>query len=164
MPAPVHARTKVRRGAKQLLTGLTSTGANVFIGRTRPLGEAHEDCLLVYGRETVTRVEEQGDPATGGHEFTLYVEGRLSRTARNADDDPSEALEEALDQVELEVTAALLAPRAFANLDPPVPVHAIFLRRSTLSAQAPGSRHEGEVRLEFGVQFFTPESDLSTFA
>jgi hypothetical protein len=162
---PAHARTQVRAGARALLGALPTTGDRAHIGRTRPLAEGHDPALLIYGRETVTRVAEQGEPPTLLHDLTLFVEGRVSvaKTA-DADQDPAQETEELLDLIELEVTGALLAADAFAALDPPVLIHMIELRRSTLAAQAPGSRHEGELRLEFGVQFYTPEDDLSSFA
>lgn len=158
----LHARTKVRNGAASLLADLPTTGDRVYIGRTRGLPEAHDPALRVYGRETVTRVDEQGEPPILLHELTLFVDGVVSVAGNR--EDPARDTEELLDTIELEVTGALLASGAFAGLSPAVPIFMIELRRSTLSAQAPGARHEGEVRMEFGIQFRTPENDLSSFA
>ncbi len=154
-----HVRTLIRSAAVATLTGLPATGANVFKGRTRPLAAAHPDLLLVYARETRSVYVQQGDPPERQHELQLFVEGRVSLAAADEDDDVSARLEERLDEIERQVNGAL-----FALAAPDVKIHDIELRHSVMHAQASGERHQGEVRMEFSVQFFTPADDLSQFA
>jgi hypothetical protein len=147
-----HARTQVRNAVIAALTGLASTGARVYAGRTRSLGAAHAPALLVYARETASAADSR-PPRKLAHTLTLFVEGRVARAAASATEDVSRALENDLDQVELEVAAAIGADPTLGGL-----VKDIMLVRSTLSTQAPGERHEGEVRLEFRVEYRTAET------
>jgi hypothetical protein len=149
-----HARTQVRDAVIAAVTGLATTGASVFAGRTRNLGTRHPPALLVYARETRTVADTQRGVAVRklAHTLRLFVEGRVSRSAANANEDVARKLEDQLDQVELEVGAAIGADATLGGK-----VKDILLIGSTLSAQAPGESHEGEVRMEFEVQYRTAE-------
>lgn len=147
-----HARTQIRDQVVFALSGLATTGPRVYSGRTRPLPEAHAPLLLVYARATRSAPDSR-PPRRFEHLLQLFVEGRISLAATNADDDVSARTEGLLDQIELEVCTAIAADTTLAGL-----VMDIRPVRSTLSAQAPGSRHEGEVRIEFEVEYRTAES------
>jgi hypothetical protein len=149
MPGPVHARTQVRNALKALLTGLATTGDQVFVGRTRQLGSDHPPALLIYTNTTDFAVEAQHTPRPLANDLQLFVEGRVVKSAPPDD---------ILDQIELEVATAIGADTTLGGL-----IKDIVLRRSTTSAQAPGERHEGEVRMEFMVEYRTPENAPGTF-
>lgn len=143
-----HARTQIRNAAVTALTGLTTTGARVYKGRVRPLGAAHDPALLVYARVTRSETDSR-PPRKFMHTLQLFVEGRVSKAGAAAAAD----LEDALDQVELEVTAAIAASGNLSGL-----VQDIMPVASTLTTEAPGERHEGEVRIEFEVLYRTAEA------
>lgn len=147
-----HARTQVRDAVKTALLGLATTANRVYIGRTRPLAEKHEPLLLIYARETRSEADSR-PPRKLAHMLQLFVEGRISIRASGQNDDASQRTEALLDQIELEVATAIAADATLGDL-----VKDILLVRSTLSAQAPGTNHEGEVRLEFAVEYRTAET------
>lgn len=143
-----HARTQVRNAVVTALTGLATTGARVYAGRTRVLAVGHQPTLLVYARETRSEPDSR-PPRKLMHTLTLVVEGRVSNAGATA----AAATEAQLDQIELEVATAIAANATLGGL-----VLDVLPVRSTLNAQAPGERHEGEVRIEFEIEYRTAES------
>ena len=56
-----HARQTIRDGFVTTITGLTTTGSNVFNGQLMPRDENQIPCWLVYpGEETIATDTEQG--------------------------------------------------------------------------------------------------------
>lgn len=98
-----HARTQIRDAATTLVTGLTTTGANAFAGRseTRPLQSGELPGLLLYTHET------KSEPLSGtmgarrfGHGCDLVIEGYATGTGD---------IDKMLDTIEKEVRTALEA-------------------------------------------------------
>ena len=110
-----HIRKQIRDAAVAALTGLASTGSNVFTGKISPLKQAELPALLIFlnGDEGSDGAQNAG--ATADHAGVLRVEGVAA-----ANDDTIDLL----DQIAAEVEVALFADAGFLALllvppDPP---------------------------------------------
>lgn len=141
MSAPKHVRTQIANAVIATLTGLPTTGANVFKGRTRPLAKGHPPTLLVY-----VRSEQSSADAMGilGRALRLRIEGRV--TMADVPDDT-------LDQISLEVEPAMVADPSLGGL-----VREVTLISTTIDTVAPGDAHAGEVAMEYQVFYRTREN------
>lgn len=91
---PDHIRTQVRAAAVSDLTGLATTGANVFTDRVAPLTSAEMPGLLVMLRAETSQFDTMSPGPTMARDGRLVVEGR----AQGGD-----GLEALLDQIAVEV-------------------------------------------------------------
>jgi hypothetical protein len=93
-----HIRKLIRDNVTTTLTGLTTTGSNVFQTRLFPLGEAKLPAICIYTKSetteygTITRPRTQMRTLEVGVEF--YVKG-------------TSAIDNSLDQIGLEIEEAL---------------------------------------------------------
>lgn len=102
-----HIRKQIRDAAQTALTGLATTGANVFSGRVSPLQSNELPALLIFlnGDEGSHGASNGG--ATSNHAGLLRVEG----VASNGDDTIDD-----LDRIAKEVEAALFVNAPFLAL------------------------------------------------
>lgn len=96
-----HARKDIRDQVRTILTGLTTTGANVFEFRVYPMEAAKLPGLIIYTRE------EESEPASMGvrqylRQLSLAVEGYAQATAD---------VEDTLDLIASEIETAIEANR-----------------------------------------------------
>lgn len=145
----LHVRQQIRSRAVTLLTGLTTTAANVFPGRTWPTGDGKLPGLLVY-----TRTEQSNDAAVSGPRLQLrtvelVVEGRCRTGGGEPDDE--------LDEIAKEVETALLASGAFAGL-----AKDIMLKRTISAALAGQDRRSGEIEIAFDIEYLTAAGSPAT--
>ena len=143
---PTHARTQIRNAAIAAVTGLPTTGAEVYSGRTRNLAENHPPTLLVYATDEVDIVDATGHPATLYRTMTLAIEGRVEGNA-------AETVEDLLDQIAAEVEPAIAAGALLIGLCVEVTLAAI--RTNIVS---PGVSHIGGIRMEYRVGYRTKEN------
>jgi len=107
-----HVREQIRTRAVSVLTGLATTGANVFPSRVHPF---HKDGTELPGLAVYTMSEEieneEGDALSHiqNRSVLLTVEGYVSTQ------DP-EALEKLLDDIAEEVETAIFADQFFTGL------------------------------------------------
>ncbi|MFQ5510158.1 MAG: hypothetical protein ACE5FN_12620 [Leptospirillia bacterium] len=99
-----HVRTQIRNAVAVALTGLATTGPRVHPSRLWPLQQTDLPALLVYTTSDQADYERStiGRPRLLWRDLELVVEARASGAA---------GLDDTLDRIEAEVTAAL-------NLDP----------------------------------------------
>lgn len=90
-----HARQQIRDQAKTTLTGLSTTGTNVFKFRVYPMAAASLPGLIIYTKEEES--ERSGDGLI--RVLSLAVEGYAQATADVEDtlDDMAEEVEAAID-------------------------------------------------------------------
>lgn len=139
-----HARKQVRVAVIARVTGLTTTGARVYPGRTRPLTENHDPTLLVYVREERAAADSQGRPIELLRTLSLSIEGRVS--SGNPPDD-------ALDQIALEVETAMGADPTLGGV-----VFDSQLAATRIATDAPGQRQVGAIRLDYTILYRTAEN------
>jgi hypothetical protein len=143
---PAHVRAQIRAKIVEALQGLPTTGANVFPGRTRPLGDAHAPTLLVY----VTTEQSDNDAMGGvlGRILNVVVEGRVIM---------ADVPDDTLDTIAKEVEPAMVARPLLGGL-----VKEVTLISTAIQTQAPGQSHAGEVVMKFRVQYRTLETAPDT--
>jgi len=102
-----HLRRQIRERAGTTLTGLATTGSNVFQSRIYPLGSASLPGLAIYTNAESAVVATMGATRTVTRELELIVEGYAAA---------SSDLEDTLDQIGKEVETALAGDIGLNNL------------------------------------------------
>jgi len=98
-----HVRQKILTALATRLTGLTTTGANVFRSRVYPLDTGQVPGLLIYAEsETV----EPGSGRKSERQLTIKIEGYAV----------GPAIDDILDQIALEVEIAIAAEPTLSGL------------------------------------------------
>jgi hypothetical protein len=142
-----HVRAQIRAAVIAVLTGLETTGARVFSGRTRALGAEHEPTLLVYCTDETSDTDTIGPRSKLLRTLQVNVEGR----AVGSD---SGDLEDLLDQIAVEVEPVMVADPTLNGLSKEVTLIA-----SRINLQSPGENYAGEIRMEYRVTYRTVESE-----
>ncbi|MCP4228733.1 MAG: hypothetical protein GY771_01110 [bacterium] len=102
-----HARQSIRDEAKTMLTGLLTTGANVFKFRVYPMEAASLPGLIIFTNEEESEPASQGATREYLRELSLSVEGYAKATAD---------VDDVLDTIAAEVEAAIEADRKLNGL------------------------------------------------
>lgn len=145
-----HARQQIRDFVVAGLSELLTTGANVYPGRTRPLGANHPPSLLVYTRRETSARAVDGSPPQLERPVMLHIEGRVT-TATPPDD--------LLDQIALEVEAAVAALSAYPAQFFGGRAQNVELVQTDSDARADGEKHVGSVVLSYRVTYCTIEGN-----
>ena len=93
-----HLRRQIRERAATTLTGLTTTGSNVFQSRVYPMESAGLPGLCIYTTEETVEIQSMGGTRNVSRDLTLIVEGYATASA-NVDD--------TLDQIGKEIEIAM---------------------------------------------------------
>lgn len=93
-----HIRESIRNNITTALTGLATTGSNVFQTRFYPLAEAKLPCLAIYCKSDASEYNTIGLPRTVMHEAEFMVEAYAKATS---------GIEDTLDDICVEVREAL---------------------------------------------------------
>ena len=91
-------RRQIRERAATTLTGLTTTGSNVFQSRVYPMESAGLPGLCIYTTEETVEMQSMGATRHVSRDLTLIVEGYATASA-NVDD--------TLDQIGKEIEIAM---------------------------------------------------------
>lgn len=144
-----HARQQIRDYVATGLTGLPTTGANVFIGRTRPLPANHEPALLIYTRTETSKRAVAGRPPKLERITTLHVEGRVVSGGP-----PDDLLDQIAAEIEAGIAALIDYGSAifFGGL-----VENVDMVSTETLVKADGDKHIGGVQLTYQVTYRTAE-------
>ena len=93
-----HVRESIRNNITTALTGLTTTGSNVFQTRFYPLAQAKLPALGIYCKSDSSEYETITTPRTVRHEAEFTVECYAKATAN---------IEDTIDDICVEVREAL---------------------------------------------------------
>ena len=93
-----HLRRQIRERAATTLTGLTTTGSNVFQSRVYPMENAGLPGLCIYTTDEAIEIQSMGGTRNVSRDLTLIVEGYATDSA-NVDD--------TLDQIGKEIEIAM---------------------------------------------------------
>lgn len=143
-----HVRKAIRAAAKTDLTGLVTTGANVFTSRTSPLASTEMPGMYVMLRDEISDWDVAGTIArTGDLIVEAWAEG-------------GDGLEDKLDRIAAEVEAKIYAAAGtlmalLMNIGPPT-------TQMELPAGDDASRRIGIIRMRFPVTYRTQELDPTT--
>jgi len=137
----MHARKQIRDAVVATLTGLTTTGSNVFASRptSRPLSESALPALRIFMLSEA--VDLVADASPQHRQLDLAVEAVVQGTT-NLDDE--------LDQICLEVETALLN-------NVPVGVHQITISSTDIEFKGDGDQPHGVARMTFAAEYYTRE-------
>ena len=109
-----HARQQIREAIQSELTGLTTTGSNVFVSRAYPVNDESLPCLKIYNGpdEMVPEASSMGD--NRAYNLAIIIEVKV-RPAADVDDGLTN-YDDLLDTICAEVQAALTADDTLGGL------------------------------------------------
>ncbi|MAB00105.1 MAG: hypothetical protein CMN87_12105 [Stappia sp.] len=147
-----HVRTQIIGAVVAALTGLSTTGANVFPQRRYPTGDGQWPCLLVYrGREVSTPDEIGRPPREMARTLEVLVE--IVATGAHAEDVIDDACVEIEQALAADVTLGGLAMETFVSGYEPAPLLPDQPRQQT-----------GAARLTLNISYRTTDADPETAA
>lgn len=135
-----HARQQIREAAALAVTGLTSTGANVFQSRKRPLSEAQLPALLVFTDDEAIDATSIHGPALLDRKLKLRIVGLAKDTSD---------LDDALDTIAAEVETAL------GNTTLGGKVQSLVLSGISVDFDDSTNKPVGEIALTYEANYFT---------
>lgn len=142
-----HVRKQIRDAVATEVTGLTTTGTNVFKTRAYPVGPGKLPGLAIYTTSEDSAVDSMGSARGLMRELDLIIEGYANGT-NTVDDD--------LDAIATEVEEALAA----ATIDE---VKDLYLVRTEMDVDGgEGDKVVGAVRLTFRAVYRTTPGDVQT--
>jgi hypothetical protein len=143
-----HIRTQIRNALKVLLTGLTTTGANVKVGQMYPLDKDQLPALLIYSNTHT--IEQNATVELYEHKLQATVDILLF-----AKDD----YDEKLDVVLVEIEQALAGDSSLGGLVSDLVMSAIDIEYS-YDGEKPLARCNIKIDIDFETTFGDPENTL----
>jgi len=140
-----HVRKQIRDNVVTALTGLTTTGANVYRTRVYPLASGKLPGLAIYTSSETSSFETVTRPRTRMRVLDLMVEGYASGTTN---------LDNTLDQIALEVEEALETDPTRGGLAKDTQ---LTLTETELIGE--GEKVAAVVKMTFEIQYMTLEDD-----
>jgi|TARA_R100000808_G_scaffold17597_1_gene38845 hypothetical protein len=141
-----HLRQQIRERVATTLTGLTTTGSNVFQSRVYPIENTKLPCLLIYTREESSEPLDMSPPRTIEKRLSLVVEGYVKANS-NYDD--------TIDTITKEVEVAMYGDRLINNL-----AKDSFLVSTDISFNGEGDNPLGIVVMTFEIPYHHTEGTL----
>ncbi len=133
-----HLRQSIRERVATDVTGLTTTGSNVFQTRLYPVESTSLPCLLVYTTSEESEVTEMASPRPMTRTLNVVVQGVVS--AAQPDD--------TLDLISKEVEIALAGDVSINSL-----ASNSFLSSTEIEINADGAKPVGTVMLNYVVEY-----------
>tara|TARA_A100000171_G_C2118400_1_gene139244 strand:+ start:366 stop:797 length:432 start_codon:yes stop_codon:yes gene_type:complete len=141
-----HKRQSIRERVASTLTGLTTTGSNVFQSRVYPIENTKLPCLLIYTREETSEPLTTNPPRAIEKILSLVVEGYVKANS-NFDD--------TIDTICEEVEEALFTDRLINDL-----ALDSFLINTDISYNAEGDNPLGIVVMTFQITYHHTEGSI----
>ena len=133
-----HLRQSIRERVATDVTGLTTTGSNVFQTRLYPVESTSLPCLLVYTTSEESEVTEMGSPRPMTRSLNVVVQGVVSATQPD----------DTLDLISKEVEVALAGDVSINSL-----ASNSYLSSTEIEINADGSKPVGTVMLNYVVEY-----------
>ena len=133
-----HLRQSIRERIATVVTGLTTTGSNVFQSRVYPIEDASLPCLLVYTTSEDSEVTEMASPRPMSRTLNVVVQGVVSATQPD----------DTLDLISKEVEIALAGDVSINSL-----ASNSFLSSTEIEINADGAKPVGTVMLNYVVEY-----------
>ena len=141
-----HFRQQIRERVATTLTGLTTTGSNVFQSRVYPIEENKLPCLLIYTKDETSEPLAMSPPRSIEKVLNLVVEAYV-KTNNNFDD--------TIDTICKEVEEALYTDRLINNL-----AKDSFLTNTEINFNSDGDNPVGIVVMTFEIAYHHTEGTL----
>ena len=133
-----HLRQSIRERIATDVTGLSTTGSNVFQSRFYPIEDASLPCLLVYSTTEDSEPTEMASPRPMTRILNVVVQGVVSATQPD----------DTLDTISKEVEVALAADVTINSL-----ANNSFLSGTEIEFNADGAKPIGTVMLNYVVEY-----------
>ena len=133
-----HLRQSIRERIGTLVTGLSTTGSNVFQSRVYPVEDGSLPCLLVYTTSEESEVTEIASPRPMTRFLNVIVQGVVGATTPD----------DTLDDISKEVEVALAGDVSINNL-----ANNSFLSSTTIEFNSEGAKPIGTVMLNYIVEY-----------
>jgi len=143
-----HLRRQIRERVASDLTGLSTTGSNVFQSRIRDLEKSKLPCLLIYSNSEEVEISAMGSPRTVARNLEMVVEGYAKATSN---------LDDTLDGISKEVEVAMSADIGINSL-----ATDSYLSEVEISYSGEGSVPMGSIRMVFTINYRNPENQPDT--
>ena len=142
-----HLRQSIRERVATDVTGLTTTGSNVFQTRLYPVESASLPCLLVYTTSEESEVTEMASPRPMSRSLNVVVQGVVSSTQPD----------DTLDLISKEVEVALAGDVTINSL-----ASNSYLSSTEIEINADGSKPVGIVMLNYVVEYRNLDNNPET--
>jgi hypothetical protein len=139
-----HVRQQIREKFGTTLTGLTTTGSNVFESRVYPLENASLPALIIYTKSETSEPIVIGTQRLMSRELSVVIEGYAKATS-NFDD--------TIDTISKEVEAAIAADRTLDGL-----AKDTYLESTEIEFNSEGEKPLGYVSLTFLTNYYVKEN------
>ena len=133
-----HLRQSIRERIATVVTGLTTTGSNVFQSRVYPIEDSKLPCLLVYTTSEDSEVTEMASPRPMTRSLNVIVQGVVGATTPD----------DTLDLISKEVEVALAGDVTVNSL-----ANNSFLSSTEIEFNAEGAKPIGTVILNYVVEY-----------
>ena len=142
-----HLRQSIRERVATDVTGLTTTGSNVFQTRLYPVEAGSLPCLLVYTTSEESEVTEMASPRPMTRTLNVVVQGIVSATQPD----------DTLDLISKEVEVALAGDVTINSL-----ASNSYLSSTEIEINADGSKPVGIVMLNYVVEYRNLDNNPET--
>jgi hypothetical protein len=140
-----HVRQQIREYFGTTLTGLTTTGSNVYESRVYTLQEDTLPSLVIYTKSEISEPIVIGTDRTMSRELSVVVEGYCKATS-NFDD--------TIDTISVEVEEAIASDRTLGGL-----AKDVYLESTEIEFTNDGEQPVGYVRLTFLTNYCVQETN-----
>ena len=140
-----HIRQQIREKFGTTLTGLTTTGSNVYESRVYPLENASLPALIIYTKSETSEPIVIGTQRLMSRELSVVVEGYAKATS-NFDD--------TIDTISKEVEEAISADRTLGGL-----AKDTYVESTEIEYTGDGEQPVGYVTLTFLTNYYVQETN-----
>lgn len=140
-----HVRQQIREKIGTTLTGLTTTGSNVYQSRVYPLENINLPALVIYTKSETSEPIVIGTNRVMSRELSVIVEGYVKATS-NFDD--------TIDTISKEVEQAIAADRTLDGL-----AKDCYLESTEIEYTGEGEKPLGYVSLTFLTNYYVQETN-----
>ena len=133
-----HLRQSIRERIATDVTGLSTTGSNVFQSRVYPVEDGSLPCLLVYTTSEESEVDTMESPRQMKRLLNVIVQGVVGATTPD----------DTLDTISKEVEVAIAGDVTINSL-----AKNSFLSSTEIEYNAEGAKPIGIVRLNYVVEY-----------
>ncbi len=140
-----HVRQQIREYFGTNLTGLTTTGSNVFESRVYPLDNTRLPALLIYTKSEASEPIVIGTDRVMSRELSVVVEG-YAKASSDFDD--------TIDTISKEVEEAIAADRTLDGL-----AKDCYLESTEIEFNGEGEKPLGYVSLTFLTNYYVQETN-----
>ena len=133
-----HLRQSIRERIATDVTGLSTTGSNVFQSRFYPVEDASLPCLLVYTTSEESEVTEIASPRPMTRLLNVIIQGVVGATTPD----------DTLDDISKEIEVAMAGDVTINSL-----ANNSFLSSTSIEFNADGAKPIGTVMLNYIVEY-----------